>query len=83
MFCGPVGHRPLFAIASGDFSLFSSRVPGGRVCRMDLGMLMVSRHLSCGAADTGLGGKERAGWVQRFGDGLASCLVPRAREVTS
>jgi hypothetical protein len=50
---------------------------------MDLGMLMVSRHLLCGAGDTGLGGKERAGWMQRFDDALASCLVPRAREVTS
>lgn len=52
----------------GDYSLVSSRVQGGRVYGMGLHMLMVSRHLPYGAGDTGLGGKERAGQVQRFGD---------------
>ena len=44
-----------------------------RVYGMGLGMLMVPRHLPSGAGDTGLGGKERAGRVQSFGSGLASC----------
>lgn len=69
-------------VASGDFSPVSSRAHRGKVCRVDLDMLMASRHLSCGAGDTGLGGKEGTG-CRRFGGGLGSCLVPRAGEVTS
>lgn len=48
---------------------------------MGLDMLMVPRHLPCGAGDTGLGGKQGA--RHRFGDALGYCLVPRASEVTS
>lgn len=59
--CGPVGHLPSFVAASGDFLPVSSRVHGAKVSRMDLDMLMVSRHLPCGAGDTGLGGKQGTG----------------------
>lgn len=60
-----------FMVASGDFSPVSSRAHGGKVCRVDLDLLMVSRHLPCGAGDTGLGGKEGLG----AGLGLGSRLV--------
>lgn len=59
--CGPVGHLPSFMAASGDFLPVSSRVHGAKVSRMGLDMLMVSRHLPCGAGghrlrkETGLG----------------------------